>query len=97
MALGMIQGYVFGASGSGFGSKLTESIRTQVSSTATSVVDVLHLVSGAFGILVIIFIALAAVFKQDMIKENLKLIISVAVIIGVVWGVTNDGGALFND
>jgi len=87
----LAQVYLYGA----FGDKLVNSIKSEVNTTGDLVMAVIHLVSGVFGGLMIIFIALAAIFKSELIKDNLKLIITTSIIIGVIWGVTDNGVSVF--
>lgn len=83
--------YLYGA----FGDKLVSNIKSEVNSTGDLVMAVLHIISGVFGGMMIIFLALAGVFKSELIKDNLKLIITTSIIIGIIWGVTDNGVSVF--
>ncbi|WP_161976260.1 hypothetical protein [Helicobacter japonicus] len=43
----------------------------------------------------ICFLAIAAKFKPELLKDNMKTIIWIAIITGVLWGVTNNGVSVF--
>lgn len=85
------QAYLYGS----FGNNLKNAIQSEVTSTGDTVMGVLHILVGVFGGLMIIFIALAAIFKSELLKDNLKIIIWTAIITGVLWGVTNNGVSIF--
>lgn len=87
----MAQVYLYGA----FGDKLVGNIKSEVNSTGDLVMSVIHIISGVFGGMMIVFLALAGVFKSEMIKDNLKLIITTSSIIGIIWGVTDNGVSIF--
>ena len=79
--------YLYGA----FGENLKNAIATEVNSTGDIVMSVLHTLVGVFGGLMICFLGFAAKFKPELLKDNMKTIIWVAIIAGVLWGVTNNG------
>ncbi|CUU39483.1 hypothetical protein LS66_009145 [Helicobacter sp. MIT 03-1614] len=87
----MAQVYLYGA----FGEKLKNSIATEVNSTGDIVMGVIHILVGVFGGLMICFLAIAAKFKPELLKDNMKTIIWIAIITGVLWGVTNNGVSVF--
>lgn len=87
----LAQVYLYGA----FGANLKNAIQTEVNSTGDIVISVIHMIVGIIGGLMICFIAIAAKLKPEMIKDNMKFIIWIAIITGVLWGVTNNGVSVF--
>ena len=91
ISLIVCQMYLYGA----FGENLKNAIATEVNSTGDIVMSVLHILVGVFGGLMICFLAIAAKFKPELLKDNMKTIIWVAIIAGVLWGVTRNGVSVF--
>lgn len=87
----LAQSYMYGA----FGGNLKNAITTEVTSTGDLVISILHMIVGIIGGLMICFLAIAAKLKPELIKDNMKFIIWVAIITGVLWGVTNNGVSVF--
>lgn len=61
---------------------------TQVEDATSSIASMISTFSGTIGILWILIMLIIAKFQPERFKENLKLLIGVAIIIGIVYGIS---------
>lgn len=76
-------------------SKLGDSVKGQLNSTAATVLSVLNTVIASVGVVYMIIVGFIFIFKPDTFKENSKLLIGGLVALGALYGITNLGQGAF--
>lgn len=76
-------------------SQLGSNVKTQLRSTAETVLGVLNTVIASVGVVYMIIVGFVFVFKPDTFKENSKILIGGLVALGALYGITYMGQGAF--
>lgn len=79
------------SSGGGGGSplsKISTQVNTQIESASTDIASVVNTVSGTLGFIWLVIMLLMYFFAPEQLKQNMKLFVGAAIILGVVYGIS---------